>query len=83
MRQVSENVVDFEYGNHEIIREELHQITAGNLDELKSKEPELFREYKEKRRILVRNICDYISGMTDTYAKNEYQKIMLIGQSVG
>ena len=77
MRQVSENVVDFEYGNHEIIREELHQITDGNLDELKSKDPELFREYKEKRRILVRNICDYISGMTDTYAKNEYHKIML------
>lgn len=77
MRQVSENVVDFEYGNHAIIRDELNQITAGNLDELKSKDPELFREYKEKRRILVRNICDYISGMTDTYAKNEYQKIMI------
>ena len=77
MRQASENVVDFEYGNHEIIREELHRITAWNLDELESKDPEQFCEYKEKRRILVRNICDYISGMTDTYAKNEFQKIMI------
>lgn len=33
-------------------------------------------EYREKRRILVRAICDFISGMTDTYALNEYRKLM-------
>lgn len=32
-------------------------------------------EYQEKRRVLVRAICDFISGMTDTYALNEYRKL--------
>lgn len=32
-------------------------------------------EYIEKRRILVRAICDFIAGMTDTYALNEYRKL--------
>lgn len=32
-------------------------------------------EYTEKRKILVRAICDFISGMTDTYALNEYRKL--------
>ena len=77
MRQVSDNVIDFEYGNHEIIREELLRITTLELEELETKNSALFNEYREKRRVLVRNICDYISGMTDTYAKNEYRKIMV------
>ena len=29
----------------------------------------------EKRRILVRAITDYIAGMTDGYALEEYQKL--------
>ena len=73
MRNVSANVVDFEFGNHEIIHEELSLITKQDLNDLKSVEES--REYKEKRKILVRSICDYISGMTDTYATNEYNKI--------
>lgn len=32
-------------------------------------------EYAEKHKILVRNICDYIAGMTDSYAVAEYNKI--------
>lgn len=32
-------------------------------------------EYKKKQKILVRDICDYISGMTDTYANAQYEKI--------
>lgn len=33
------------------------------------------KEYTEKRKILVRAICDFISGMTDTYALNEYRRL--------
>ena len=33
-------------------------------------------EYTEKKKILVRAICDFISGMTDTYATNEYRKLI-------
>lgn len=32
-------------------------------------------EYVAKHKILVRNICDYIAGMTDSYAVAEYNKI--------
>jgi len=29
----------------------------------------------EKRKILIRNIVDFIAGMTDGYALQEYEKI--------
>lgn len=73
LRNISENVVDFEYGNHEVIKEEFDMITNGNLEKLTTEDP---AEYKEKRRVLVRTICDFISGMTDTYATNEYNRII-------
>lgn len=74
LRSVSENVVDFEYGNHEVIKKELDLITNYDL----SKEPTtaLTEEYKNKRHVLVKTICDFISGMTDTYAINEYNRIV-------
>lgn len=73
LRNISENVVDFEYGNHEVIKEEFDMITNGNLEKLSKEDA---AEYKEKRRVLVRTICDFISGMTDTYAINEYNRII-------
>ena len=33
-------------------------------------------EYREKQKILVRSICDFISGMTDTYATEESRKLL-------
>ena len=33
-------------------------------------------EYREKQKILVRSICDFISGITDTYATEEYRKLL-------
>lgn len=75
-RRFTQNVVDFELGNHEVILDEIQKITQTDLsDENKKLSPELKQEYMQKRRILVRNICDYISGMTDTYAANEYRSI--------
>lgn len=73
LRNISENVVDFEYGNHEVIKEEFDMITNENLEKLTTEDA---TEYKEKRRVLVRTICDFISGMTDTYAINEYNRII-------
>lgn len=75
-RRFTQNVVDFELGNHEIILDEIQKITQIDLsDENIKLSRELKQEYMQKRRILVRNICDYISGMTDTYATNEYRRI--------
>lgn len=34
------------------------------------------KEYTEKKRILLRAICDFISGMTDTYALSEFRKLV-------
>ena len=42
----------------------------------KKKELEKQCKLKEKHKILVRAICDYISGMTDSNAMNEYHKII-------
>lgn len=75
-RRFTQNVVDFELGNHEVILDEIHKITKIDLSDVnKEMSSELKKEYIQKRRILVRNICDYISGMTDTYAINEYRRI--------
>lgn len=52
--------------------DEIKKITMADLDKM---EFEFKEEYKLKRKILVRNICDYISGMTDTYAINEFRRI--------
>lgn len=75
-RRYTPNVVDFELGNHDVISDEIQKITMADLSE-KNQElsSEIKEEYKQKREILVRNICDYISGMTDTYAINEYKRI--------
>ena len=75
-RVYTQNVVDFDLGNHEVIRDEIQKITVADLSDESTELPlELKDEYMHKRRILVRNICDYISGMTDTYAINEYRRI--------
>ena len=74
LRKISQNVVNFEYGNHEIIKEEFDLIT--NYDLSKSSKTALTQEYQAKRGVLVRTICDFISGMTDTYAINEYNRIV-------
>lgn len=34
------------------------------------------REYQTKKCILIRSICDFIAGMTDTYATDEYRKLL-------
>ena len=34
-------------------------------------------EYTKKKKILICAICDFISGMTDSYAMNEYRKLLL------
>jgi len=85
-RQHNFDVVDFKEGNPEFVKQEWKKITHDSNcldllypdakdedlpDNLKKQE-----EYFEKRKILVRNICDFISGMTDSYALNEYHRII-------
>ena len=86
MRKHTTNVVDFETGNYKVVKKEFSRITQTIVrdsevtDETDSSYIILpdddYDEYLMKRKILVRCICDFISGMTDTYATNEYNRIV-------
>lgn len=69
-RRVTENVIDFENGDNVLVKEEWMKITGRRACLPGEKD-----EYREKRKILVRNICDFVAGMTDSYARREYHKI--------
>lgn len=60
------DIIDLENSSPKVIREEFSKITQISPQD---------DEYKAKKKILVRDICDYISGMTDSYAIEEYKKI--------
>ena len=70
--KITDTIIDFQNGDHNLIREEFKRITTFTE---KSEEVINKEKYKQKRKILVRNICDYISGMTDHFAICEYNKI--------
>lgn len=58
------NIIDLVNGSSYAIKDEFNRIKEHSDD-----------EYKAKHKILVRDICDYIAGMTDSYAVSEYNKI--------
>lgn len=68
-RKITINVIDFHNGDFKLIREEWRKITKGPWSVEES------YEYQRKRVILVRNICDFIGGMTDSYAMEEHRRI--------
>ncbi len=73
---VSATAIDFSDGNTQIIQLEIDDFnsneiifdTSGKLNE------ENYLIY-EKRKIFIRNIVDFIAGMTDSYALSEYKRI--------
>lgn len=73
IRQACSNVVDFEFGDYKVIGDEFKKMTKVKLCDFRDDAER--KEYKLKRELLVRTICDYISGMTDTYAIKEFNKI--------
>lgn len=74
---VSQTAIKLCDGNLDIINDEIYRITQEYIDYSKyiSGDVDQF-VYAEKRKILVRNIVDYIAGMTDSYAVKEYNKIV-------
>lgn len=73
------NLIDFNYGDFRLIKKELKKIATYKIPQndidCSNWTPD-DHEYWQKRKILVRNIADYISGMTDSYAINEYNSIL-------
>ncbi|EHL06282.1 putative dGTPase [Desulfitobacterium hafniense DP7] len=71
-RSISSNVIDFEDADPEVIKKEWEKIIKAKPG---SDKDIAENEYLEKNKILVRNIVDFIAGMTDSYAICEYNKI--------
>ncbi len=63
IRKHTDNVIDFTEASSDLVQQEWGKISRAPISE---------NEYRIKRKILVRNIADFISGMTDSYAINEY-----------
>ena len=68
--------IEFKEGKPSIVKSSWEEITTtpipSNIEERTPEQEVLLK----KRCILVRAICDFISGMTDSYAMNEYSKII-------
>lgn len=76
IKGVREQAICFVDVNPEVAKEEIerltkHKIKFEDANNICSDDEILFT----KRKILVRNIVDYIAGMTDSYAMNEFNKI--------
>lgn len=67
------NVIDFIEGDRDEVNKEIERIVDRDLSQIDN--PEEKEEYLYKKKVLVRAIADYISGMTDSYAVNEYNSL--------
>ncbi|WP_312833609.1 deoxyguanosinetriphosphate triphosphohydrolase family protein [Sedimentibacter saalensis] len=81
LRHPDENValraIDFNDGNIDIIKLEMEELNSVKieLNDLGGMDDENNVRY-EKRKIFIRNIVDFIAGMTDSYALSEYKRIL-------
>lgn len=75
-REQGFEVISFKEGKPQLIKDEWHKITTENIPANKDRRTKEHEVLLKKRIILVRGICDFISGMTDSYAINEYRKIV-------
>lgn len=77
LRDLRENFPARNLTQYKSVKEFLESgtLTAEEREEVSQYCEACQREYTEKHKILVRAICDFISGMTDAYALNEYRKL--------
>lgn len=80
LRRETTNVIDFITGSSKLVRKEYEKMTTLDLSDLtrdhSAEREKLLMEYRMKRRMLVRTICDYIAGMTDSFARAEYARLV-------
>lgn len=76
MNAIEKNCLDFRNADIQLVEEEIEKII--NLD-LSQEDNELIKnEYLLKRKIIARCIADHISGMTDSYALQEFHSLYYI-----
>ena len=76
LKKMTNNVIDFQNSNYEVVQQEFDLIVHQDLENSFAISLSKKEEYLNKRKVLIRAICDYIAGMTDSYAKTEYSKIV-------
>lgn len=76
LKKTTNNVIDFQNSNYEVVQQEIDLIVRGDLEDPFVFTDSIKEEYLNKRKVVIRAICDYIAGMTDSYAKTEYSKIV-------
>ena len=83
-KMVANSAINMNDGSIKLVNEEIHDITQKKLNKeliskyLEDKTNERCEDQIiifEKRKILVRAITDYIAGMTDGYALEEYERL--------
>jgi dGTPase len=73
---VSSSAIDFNDGNIDIIQVEIEDFNSKDIQfDLSGKLDEENYSRYQKRKIFIRNIVDFIAGMTDSYALTEYKRI--------
>lgn len=71
----TDNEIDFVKGDPRLVKEEFQKIIGYEFsDDIEDWSKEDL-EYYQKRKILIRHITDFIAGMTDSYAINEYERL--------
>lgn len=75
MLEVTDDVIDFVKADPALVRKEFEDIRNYQYPDDMGDWSDKDREYYQKRRILIRNIVDFIAGMTDSYAINEYNEL--------
>lgn len=69
-------VISFKEGKPQLIKDEWMKITTEPIPADEARRTSEQERILKKRIILVRGICDFISGMTDSYAINEFNRII-------
>lgn len=75
MLQYTNNVVDFVKGDPQLVKEEFNKIITHDYPQQREEWKDVDEEYYQKRKVLIRHIVDFIAGMTDSYAINEYRRL--------
>lgn len=78
LRDLKADLPGVELGRYESIEDLLKDLPEGSerRETAEAYCQKCREEYREKKKILIRAICDFISGMTDSYATREYQKML-------
>ena len=75
-RDIREEYPDTDFSRYENFDHFFEGLTGDDKQKVSDYREGCIEKYREKNRILIRAICDFISGMTDTYALTEFRNLV-------